>query len=144
MGGESILLPPGPLPKCHARGEMSSALLVVGIMEAEAVQPLFAGRSPAGRRIRERLGAADHMQDAIFVDPFLAEQVDERRILDADGSPDEPCVERVGTRYARPCQHAQQRTQSFPIGRVGFPSLKPVVQGWARDAQNPCGLALVE
>ena len=75
-------------------------------MEAEAVQPLFAGRSPAGCRIRERLDVADHVHDTIFVDPFLAEQVDERRILDADGSPDEPCVERVGAGYARPCQHA--------------------------------------
>ena len=87
---------------------------------------------------------ADHMHDTIFVDPFLAEQVHKRRILDADGSPDEPCVERAGARYARPCQHAQQRAQSSRIGRGGFRFLKPVVQSWARDAQNPWEVRLVE
>ena len=72
------------------------------------------------------------MHDTISVDPFLAEQVDERWILDADGAPDEPCVERFGARYAPLCEHAQQRTRSFRIRRFGFPPLKPVVQGVGR------------
>ncbi len=84
------------------------------------------------------------MHDTISVDPFLAEQVGERWILEADGAPDEPCVERVGARYARLCEHAQQRTRSFRVGRFGFPPLKPVVHDWAGDAQNPCDLGLVE
>ena len=102
---------PGGQPGGGATAATGEPHAVVPVL---AVQSLFAGRSPAGCRICERLGVPDHMHDTIFVDPFLAEKVDERRILDADGAPDERCVERVGARYARPCHHAQQAYAVVP------------------------------